>query len=75
MPTTSIDQRVKRVTNMTSSEVVELQQIGITDEDDLRYAEFVDFPENVPVIKRRKIKMISKFLANGGSLNVTINVA
>ena len=43
MPTKSIDQHVKRVTNMTSSEVVELQQIGITDKDDLRYAEFVDY--------------------------------
>ena len=71
----SIDQRVKRVTNMTSSEVVELQQIGITDEYDLRYAEFVDFPLIIPVIKRRKLNMISKFLANDGTLNATITTA
>ena len=76
MPTTSIDQHVKRVTNMTSSEVVELQQqIGITDEDDLRYAEFVDFPVIIPIIKRRKLNTISKFLANDGSLNATITAA
>ena len=36
MPTTSIYQRVKSVTNMKYSEVVELHQIGIMDEDDLR---------------------------------------
>ena len=61
---------------MTSSEVVELQQqIGITDEDDLRYAEFVDFPVIIPFIKRRKLNMIIKFLANDGSLNATITEA
>ena len=60
---------------MTSSEIVELQQIGITDEDDLRYAEFVDFPVIIPIIKRRKLNTISKFLANDGSLNVTITAA
>ena len=75
MPNTSIDQRVKRVANMISSKVVELQQIGITDEDDLRYAEFVDFRINIPVIKHRNLNMISKFLANGGLLNATITVS
>ena len=60
---------------MTSSEVVELQQIGITDEDDLRYVEFVDFPVIIPVIKRRKLNTIRKFLANDGSLNAKITAA
>ena len=75
MPTTSIYQRVKSVTNMKYSEVVELHQIGITDKDDLRYAEFVDFPVISPVIKRRKLNMISNFLANDVSLNATITAA
>ena len=75
MPTTSIDQHFKRVTTIKSNEVVELQQIGITDEDDLRHAEFVDFPVIIPVIKHRKLNTISKFLANYGLLNATITAA
>ena len=32
----------------------------------------MDFPVIIPVLKRRKLNMIRKFLANDGSLNATI---
>uniref|UniRef100_A0A7S3QH34 Uncharacterized protein n=1 Tax=Chaetoceros debilis TaxID=122233 RepID=A0A7S3QH34_9STRA len=79
MPTTrseSIDQRVKRISNLSQDDVGELQNTGIMNEDDLRYAEFVDLPVGIlPVIKRRKLEMIGKFLAGGGALSATITAA
>ena len=45
------------------------------DEDNLRYAEFVDLPATIPVIKRRKLVIVSKFLANNGFLNAAITAA
>ena len=35
----------------------------------------MDFPVIIPVIKRRKLNMINKFLANDGFLNATITTA
>mmetsp|Transcript_3884 Transcript_3884/g.5443 ORF Transcript_3884/g.5443 Transcript_3884/m.5443 type:complete len:243 (-) Transcript_3884:143-871(-) len=78
MPTTSesIDLRVKRISNLSQDDVGELQNTGIMNEDDLRYAEFVDLPVGIlPVIKRRKLEMIGKFLAGGGALSATITAA
>ena len=48
---------------MSQDDVGELQNTGIMNEDDLRYAEFVDLP------------MIGKFLAGGGALSATITAA
>ena len=45
------------------------------DEDNLRYAEFVDLPATIPVIKRRKLVIVSKFLANNRFLNAAITAA
>ena len=59
MPTTNVDQRVKR---MSDQEVVTLDGIGITTKDDLRYVEFVDLANTIPVIKRRKLNMIESFV-------------
>ena len=58
MPTTNLDQRVKRISGISDQEVVTLDGVGITTEDDLRYAEFVDLPNTIPVIKRRKLNII-----------------
>ena len=59
---------------MSQNDVEELLNTGITDEDDLRYAEFTDLPGGIPVIKRRKLDMIGKFLAKGRTLSATIMV-
>ena len=75
MPTKNIDQRVKRISGLNPNDVQELQNVGIGGEDDLRYAEFVDLPEAIAIIKRRKLYMIGTFLATGGTLNATITSA
>ena len=75
MPTTDIDQRVKRIAGLSVNDVQELQNQGITSEDDLRYAEFVDLPGAIAVIKRRKLDMIGTFIAAGGTLSATTTAA
>ena len=75
MPTTNIDQRVKRIYGLNPNDVQELQNVGIGGEDDLRYTEFVDLPGAIAIIKRRKLDMIGTFLATGGTLTATITSA
>jgi hypothetical protein len=74
MPTTDIEQRVKRISGLSDQEIEGLTTIGIATEDDLRYAEFVDLPVIIPVIKRRKLNIISQYLAKGEALNATITI-
>ena len=71
IPTTNVDQRVKR---MSDQEVVTLDGIGITTKDDLRYVEFVDLANTIPVIKRRKLNIIGQYLAKGHALNANITM-
>ena len=74
MPTTDIDQRIKRISGISDPDVLELKNIGINTEDDLRYTEFVDYPGTIALIKRRKLDTISKYLACGNALNATITM-
>ena len=74
MPTTDIDQRVKRITGLLDAEIAELQGLGIANEQDLQFAEFVDYPEYIPLIKRRKLDVISRYLAQGNALNAMITI-
>ena len=71
MPTTNIDQRVKRVAGLSNDEVAALHAIGAENEDDLKYIQFVDLPNTVPLIKRRKLEFICKYLAVDNALNAT----
>ena len=68
MPTTDIDQRVKRIADLDNAQVTLLRDDGITTEDDLRYISFVDINQTIPVVKRRKLDLICKYLANGDVL-------
>ena len=57
---------------MNPNDIVEFQNVGISGEDDLRYAEFVDLPGSIAIIKRRKLDMIGTFLDTGGTFTATI---
>ena len=74
MPTTNIDQRVKRVADLTDDEVLEIKSIGVSTEEDLRFIKFVNIPETIPVVRRRKLEIVSRYLAAGHVLNAMITV-
>ena len=75
MPTTDLNQRVKRIIGLSDAELVLVQTDGITSEDDLLYAQFVDLNATIPVIKHWKLNSISQFLAKGGVLDANITMA
>lgn len=74
MPTTNIDQRVKRVAGLADADVGLLQADGIDNEEDMRFLQFIDFPVAIPIVKRRKLEIISKYLAAGNTLNAMITI-
>ena len=75
MPTMNIDQRVRRIVEIIEAEIQELQQIGVTSEDELHYAEFEDYPKAILVIKCRKLDTIKQYLAKGGVLDSGITIS
>ena len=68
MPTTDLNQRVKRITGMSDAAIAELDNLGVRTEDDLRWTQFVDYPDTIPIVFRRKLESISQFLARGNTL-------
>ena len=52
MPTTNINQRVKRIANLTDADVTDLNGKGIINEEDLSYTRFDDLGNTVGLIKR-----------------------
>ena len=74
MPTSDIGQRVKNIVGLTVNEVAELTGQGIQNEDDLRYIEFEDLPEAIPIVKRRKLSTIKKYLSRGSQLTATLTM-
>ena len=74
MPTTDIDQRVKRIADLDNAQVTLLRDDGITTEDDLRFISFVDINQTIPIVKRRKLDLICKYLANGDILTATTTI-
>ena len=75
MPTTNIDQRVKKIIGLTDPEVAIVQGIGVTTEDDLSYTKFVDYPNTIPAVKSRKLELLTRHLPNGNALDATIDIA
>ena len=69
MPTTNLSQRVKRLATLDDAQVQLLDTEGIVVEEDLRMIEFEDIPLGIPVVKRRKLNIISQFLKGGNILN------
>ncbi len=69
MPTTNLSQRVKRLANLDDAQVQLLDTEGLVVEEDLRMIEFEDIPLGIPVVKRRKLNIISQFLKGGNILN------
>ena len=63
MPTTNINQRVKRIAALDDEDVTKLQALGINTEEDLCFVKFQDLGEEIRLIKRRKLEYIIKFLA------------
>ena len=63
MPTTNVNQRVKRIASLDDDDVTKLQAIGINTVEDLSFAKFEDLGDEIGLIKRRKLECISKFLA------------
>ena len=75
MPTTDLNQRVKRIIGLSDPELILLQTDGINSEDDLLYAQFVDLNGTIPVIKRgRKLNSISQYLARGEVLDANVTM-
>ena len=75
MPTTSINQRVKRIVDLADDEVQAIEDAtGAVNEEDLRYLRFEDFPNVVPLLKRRKLQVLIKFLEQGKALNAMITM-
>lgn len=70
---TNISKQVKRIANLTDTEINALTN-DVT-ENDLRYSEFEDLPESIPVVKRRKLSIISQYLGSGHQLNDSISMA
>ncbi len=63
MPTTDLDQRVKRIAALSDAEVTLLTNEGIMTEDDLKVLQFADLPAAIPVVKRRKLNIIGQYLS------------
>ena len=63
MPTTNVNQRVKRIASLDDDDVTKLQAIGINTVEDLSFAKFEDLGDEIGLIKRRKLECISNFLA------------
>lgn len=74
MPTTNLDQRLKRILNLSDDEVAEIAIVGANNEEDLKFLEFVDLPIAISLIKRRKLHVIIQYLAKGKALNATITI-
>ena len=74
MPTTDIDQRVQRIIGLTDDQLAAMKNVGIMNEDDLRYSQFVDYPTTIPVIVRRKLELITRYLANGNALSASMDM-
>ena len=76
MATTSTDlsERVKKLADLNDAQVQLLANEGIQGEDDLKVLEFVDLPATIPVVKRRKLNYISRFLGAGHVLNETMDI-
>ena len=69
MPTTDINQRVKRILGLTDQDVTNLEGLGVRTEDDLHWTEFIDYPNGISVVMRRKLDTVSRFLATGQELD------
>jgi len=67
------EQDLKRIADLTDTEVNALKnKVGM---NDLRFSEFEDLPETIPVVKRRKVSIISEYLGAGQQLNDNISMA
>ena len=74
MPTTDIGQRVKNITGLTNNEVGDLTTAGINNENDLRFIEFVDLPNTIAIVRRRKLIQIKGYLSRGQQLDATSTI-
>ena len=74
IPTTDIDQRVQRIIGLTDDQLAAMKNVGIMNEDDLRYSQFVDYPTTIPVIVRRKLELITRYLANRNALSASMDM-
>ena len=63
MPTTDINQRVKRLAGLNEEDVSTLNGLGVSTEEDLSFIHFEDLGDKIGLIKRRKLETISLFLA------------
>ena len=71
---TDLSERVKKLADLNDAQVQLLANEGIQGEDDLKVLEFVDLPATIPVVKRRKLNYISRFLGAGHVLNETMDI-
>ena len=75
MPTTNINQRVKRIANLQEAELNLLVKDGIVNEDDLGFIKFEDLNTGISIVNRRKIELVTKFLnIDGNSLAGTTTI-
>ena len=74
MPTTDLDQGVKRIAALIDAKVTLLTNEGIMTEDDLKVLQFADLPAAIPVVKRRKLNIIGQYLSCGYIMNGVIDI-
>jgi len=58
MPTTNIEQRVKRLVDLTADDLNALMDIGVTTKDTLSFIQFEDLQVGISLIKRKKLDII-----------------
>ena len=75
MPTTDITGRVKSIVGLDDEDCKLLIADGIKTQEDLLYVCFEDFDAMIPVVKRRKLELVKKYLEmDGMNLTSTITI-
>jgi hypothetical protein len=75
MQATNIEEHVQRITGLTDQEFAEVKGLGVLTENDLSFIQFDDYPETITLVKRRKLELLVRYLANGNALNATIDIS
>ena len=74
MSSVLLTQRIQRIVGLKDEERSAIESLGISNESDLRYLKFVDYPEEVPLLKKRKLEVIGAYLGKGLSLTDTMSI-
>ena len=74
MPSVLLNQRIQSIVGLKYDERSAIESLGISNEGDLRYPKFEDYPKEVPLLKKRKLEVIGAYLGKGLTLTDGINM-